>query len=106
MPPAPIPVTPRCPVRTSLDMLGGKWTMLLIYQLSHGPHRASDLGRLLPDISEKMLHQELGSLIENRLAVREESKTASRLITYRLTDQGKRVLPVIEAVRVFAEGYE
>ena len=52
-------VTLRCPIRTTIELVGGKWKLLILFQLSIRPFRLSELKRQIPDISEKMLIQEL-----------------------------------------------
>lgn len=53
-----------CPVRKSLELIGGKWKLLIIKSLEDGSKRYGALNRLIPDISEKMLIQELKKLTE------------------------------------------
>ena len=70
-----IQITARCPIRTTLELLGGKWKLLIIQQLRSGEKRSHELRELLPDISEKMLFQELKLLLESGLISKEtESK--------------------------------
>lgn len=101
----PTEISARCPIRTSLEMLGGKWRLVIIHQLREGPRRFSDLSRLIPDISEKMLAQELKSLVENHLVDRREDAPSGR-VTYALTAEGRLALPLIEALARFARAYE
>ncbi|ADR21322.1 hypothetical protein MATR_10490 [Marivirga tractuosa] len=70
-----IQITARCPIRTTMELLGGKWKLLIIQQLKSGKKRSHEIKELLPDISEKMLFQELKSLLESGLISKEtESK--------------------------------
>lgn len=99
-------LSPRCPIRTSLDLLGGKWRLLLIHRLAGEPMRYSQLRRALPDISEKMLTQELKALVQDRLVERIDHETDSPRIEYRLTRAGRSALPVLKQLHDFADGYE
>jgi DNA-binding HxlR family transcriptional regulator len=65
-----IKVTARCPIRTTLELLGGKWKLLIVFQLAAKAQRLSELKRMLPDISEKMLIQELKNLCDSKLVIR------------------------------------
>jgi DNA-binding HxlR family transcriptional regulator len=57
-----------CPIKKTLDAIGGKWKLLIIYQFNNDvPIRFGELRRLLPDISEKVLMQELNSLVSNKI---------------------------------------
>ncbi|MCH5685222.1 helix-turn-helix transcriptional regulator [Niabella sp. W65] len=53
-----------CPVRKSLAILGGKWTLLILFQINDRVIRYGELKRCIPGISEKMLIQELNVLVE------------------------------------------
>ena len=55
-----------CGLETVLALIGGKWKMLILYHLCHGPRRFGELRRLLPGISEKMLIQDLRQMQESR----------------------------------------
>jgi DNA-binding HxlR family transcriptional regulator len=101
----PIHITARCPIRTTLEMLGGKWKLLIIFQLAEAPLRFSELKRRLPDISEKMLVQELKSLQVSGLVDRENFGEVPPRVEYSLTERGRLALPVIRSMRDFAQGY-
>ncbi len=100
-----IKVTARCPVRTTLEMLGGKWKLLILLQLSNQSLRPSELLRLIPDISEKMLLQELKNLMDNELVVRIDHEVSPPKVAYHITDKGELALPLIDAMKKFAEAY-
>ncbi len=51
-----------CPVEVATDVVGGKWTAVVLAHVKEAPRRFSELRRLIPDISEKMLTQRLRSL--------------------------------------------
>lgn len=103
---AQLHVTARCPIRTTLEMLGGKWKLLILFQLQHGPLRLSHLRRQLPDISEKMLVQELKVLADNNLLTRHNFGEVPPRVEYELSVQGRLALPLIEAMKDFAQAYE
>jgi len=100
-----IKVTARCPVRTTLEMLGGKWRLLILLQLSNQSLRPSELLRLIPDISEKMLLQELKNLMDNELIARIDYEVLPPRVEYCITDKGKLTLPLIDEMKKFAEAY-
>ncbi|GAA4414342.1 helix-turn-helix domain-containing protein [Nibrella viscosa] len=101
-----IQVTARCPIRTTLEMLGGKWKLLILFQLSTGTLRFAELKRRIPDISEKMLAQELHNLINSDLIDKQDYHEVPPRVEYALTSKGKLVLPLIEEMRNFALNYE
>ena len=98
-------ITPRCPIRTTLELLGGKWRLLIIHQIGEQTIRFGKLKRSLPDISEKMLVQELKNLADNGLVIRHSYGEVPPRVDYQLTVPGKRVLPLIEHLRAFGEEY-
>lgn len=57
----------RCPIRTTTEILGRKWKLLIFLQSPNQPFKLSELKRQIPDISEKILFQELKILSDNSL---------------------------------------
>ena len=101
-----IKVTARCPIRTTLELVGGKWKLLIVYQLVKEPLRLSALKRQIPDISEKMLIQTLKSLVESKLVERKNFGEVPPRVEYKLTAIGHQIMPLISEMRNFAQVYE
>jgi DNA-binding HxlR family transcriptional regulator len=80
-----------CPVELALDVLGGKWRVVLLARLKEGPQRYSDLRRLVPRMSDKMLTQRLRELGETGLIARRAGK-------YSLTSTGASARRVLQAL--------
>ncbi|WP_194778347.1 winged helix-turn-helix transcriptional regulator [Pararhodonellum marinum] len=99
-------ITARCPIRTTLELIGGKWKLLILFQLFNGPYRLSELKKSIPDISEKMLIQELKTLVDSELVSRKNFGEVPPRVEYALTEKGKAAMPLIEAMRNFALQYE
>lgn len=91
---------PRCPIRTTLEVVGGKWRLLIIQQLRQGPLRFGEIAHAIPEISEKMLTQELHHLQQQQLIARVGEGR------YQLTDAGALALPLIAAMADFGRAYE
>lgn len=83
-----------CPVRTTLNVLGGKWKLLILSYLLNESRRYGELRRLMPDITEKMLIQELRELENDGIVARTVHQTVPPRVDYALTAQGRRVQPV------------
>ena len=81
-----------CPVRSVLDKVGDKWSMLLVMTLSGGPLRFNELKRRVPDISQKMLTQTLRELQRDGMVGREVFPTVPPAVEYRLTTLGESVI--------------
>jgi len=90
-----------CPVKTSLKILGGKWTLLIIFQIHDDVMRYGELKRAIPAISEKMLIQELNMLVENKLVSKTAYPEIPPRVEYRLTELGLKTLPIIDKLTEF-----
>lgn len=84
-----------CPVRTTLNVLGGKWKLLMLSYLLDGPRRYGELRRLMPEITEKMLIQELRDLEADGIVARTVHQMVPPRVDYSLTAQGQRVQPFL-----------
>lgn len=90
-----------CPVKKALDIIGGKWKLRLIYQINTHTMRYGELKRQVPDISEKMLIQELKSLVIQGVLHKKSYKEIPPRVEYSLTEKGKDVLPIIDQLIAF-----
>ncbi len=95
----------RCPVRTTLELLGGKWKLLIIRQIGEKTLRFSEIKQGIPDISEKMLVQELKNLCDSELLERINWGEVPPRVEYKLTTKGLMVLPLIEELKNFGLQY-
>ncbi len=93
-----------CPVRNVLDRIGDKWTMLTLAALAATPRRFSELHRIMPDISKRMLTQTLRDLERDGLATRHVFPTKSPRVEYRLSPLGQSVLEPLAILVRWAEG--
>jgi len=96
-----LPSDDNCPVRKSLAILGGKWTLLVLFQINDRVLRYGELKRAIPGISEKVLIQELNSLVEYRLVSKKSYAEIPPKVEYRLTKLGLETLPIIETLAIF-----
>ncbi len=88
-----------CPVRDVMSHIGGKWSTLLLTALSQKPHRFSELRRLVPDISQRMLTQTLRDLERDGFVGRTVYPTKPPSVEYALTPLGQSLLvPVRELI--------
>lgn len=101
----PVTITPRCPIRTTLELVGGKWRLLVLHQLAGGATRFGELKRLLPGISEKMLVQELKFLTDAGLLARHNYGEVPPRVEYELTEAGRAALPLVAAAATFGQHY-
>ena len=92
-------------VELSLDVVGGKWKMLIIWILKDGPVRYGELRRSLPKITHKMLTQQLRELEQTDLIIRAVYPEIPPKVEYSLTLLGKSVIPIIDVLREWGEEY-
>ncbi|KOS07411.1 transcriptional regulator [Flavobacterium akiainvivens] len=91
-----------CPVTYVMEKIGGYWKPIIIYHLSQGEKRYSELKRAIPAITEKMLIQHLKQLENDALVVRTALPVVPPYVTYSLSTAGKGLLPVIDAMATWA----
>lgn len=102
---APVPRDLICPVRTSLNLLGGKWKLLILAFLLDGARRYGELRRLIPEITEKMLIQELRELEADGLVARTVHQQVPPKVEYALVGPGEQVRPVLHALLGWSMDY-
>ncbi|TWI96265.1 HxlR family transcriptional regulator [Mucilaginibacter frigoritolerans] len=83
------------PLRDSLDILGGKWKLQIIFSLKFGRKRFKEIQREIPGITSKMLSKELKDLEMNDLATRYVHNTAPITVEYELSEYGKTLKSVV-----------
>lgn len=92
-----------CPVRDVMDNISGKWSLLMMLELSAGPRRFGELRRKVPDISQRMLTQTLRDLQRDGYVMRTVFPTQPPSVEYRLTDLGESFMKPIAALVDWAE---
>ncbi|MDT3404028.1 winged helix-turn-helix transcriptional regulator [Mucilaginibacter terrae] len=92
----------KCPVTHTMEKIGGYWKPIILYHLSHGDRRYSELKRAIPAITEKMLIQHLKQLEVDNIVIRESKQVIPPYVTYRLSNAGKDLMPVIDAMAEWA----
>lgn len=86
----------RCALQEILGVIGGKWSMSIIYALFPGKKRFSELERLVPNINTRMLAKELKNMEANGIVTRKVFATVPPTVEYTLTLKGKKLEPIIE----------
>ncbi len=97
---------PECPVATAVELIGGKWKLLIIRNLRVRPWRFNELQRDLDGISQKVLTDSLRQLIDDGLVYRYDFKQMPPKVEYGLTDLGKKLLPVMDSLADFGDFYK
>ncbi|HVE18383.1 MAG TPA: helix-turn-helix domain-containing protein, partial [Ilumatobacteraceae bacterium] len=94
-----------CPIAAGLDLIGDRWTLLLLRELSMGDRRFTDLRAALPGIAPNLLTERLRSLQSIGLITAVELPPPAARSVYSLTEEGKRVEPVLRSVARFGAAY-
>ena len=94
---------PNCPVCATADIVCGKWTLLLVRDLSEGNSRFCELERSLAGISPRTLSLRLRALEEEGIVRRTTYAEVPPRVDYALTDKGEALLPIIESMRDYGE---
>lgn len=92
-----------CPLEATLAMIGGKYKILIVYFLINQTLRYSELQKLLPQASPKMLAQQLKELERDGLVHRELYPVVPPKTEYSLTERGKSLAPIILAIYQWGE---
>jgi DNA-binding HxlR family transcriptional regulator len=87
-----------CPVELTVDVIGGRWRTVILARLKEGVSRYGELRRHTTGISEKMLTQRLRELEADGLVTRRDLGTAPPHVEYELTDEGRSLVPVLQAM--------
>ncbi|OAQ38945.1 integrase [Pedobacter psychrophilus] len=91
----------KCPIKKTLDIIGGKWKLRIIFQIGSEIRRYGELRKLMPDISEKMLIQELKSLVEYGVLSKKSYHQIPPKVEYNLTEKGFKLIPIIDLMKEF-----
>ncbi|MBL7991138.1 MAG: helix-turn-helix transcriptional regulator [Candidatus Kapabacteria bacterium] len=92
-----------CPMELTMDVLGGKWKLLILWQLQQGTKRYGELRTALQDITHKMLTQQLRELESDGIVHREVFHVVPPKVEYSLTDRGNRLTTVMESMAEWAD---
>ncbi|RKP57296.1 transcriptional regulator [Cohnella endophytica] len=91
------------PVEATLEVIGGKWKVVILCHLDKGEKRTSELKRLMPGIAQKMLTQQLRELEEARVVKRHVYEQVPPKVVYSLTEYGWSLKPVLDAMCAWGE---
>ena len=98
-------LTNHCPVETTLEMIGGKYKALILWHLSEGTLRFSELKKAISNATPKMLTQQLRELERDKLIHRKVYPVIPPKVEYSLTETGCSLLPVLIAMRDWGADY-
>jgi len=104
-----MPVAPEkptdCPARVAVEVIGGKWKPVILFHLAEGEKRFSELRRLIPPVTQKMLTQQLRELERDGIVSRKVHAVVPPRVDYALTPYGETLKPVLEAITAWGRAH-
>ncbi|WP_321974240.1 helix-turn-helix domain-containing protein [Paratractidigestivibacter sp.] len=94
-----------CPIARIAKVIHGKWTMVIVYVLSEGTLRFSEIHRRLPHITEANLTKDLRTLEAHGIIHREVYPVVPPKVEYSLTEAGRELLPIFHELNSWADKY-
>lgn len=94
-----------CPITTFHKIISGKWKILILWYLTNRPLRFSELKRKLPDVTQKMLTNQLRSLEEDGLVLRKVYPVVPPKVEYSLTEIGTEIIPLLNSMYKYGVMY-
>jgi DNA-binding HxlR family transcriptional regulator len=97
-PPKRHPYDQWSPDARALDLVGDKWTLLIVRDLAAGPRRFVELQRVLPGISTEQLRSRLNRMVADGLLTRQRYREVPPRVDYELTERSRELMPVLGAL--------
>lgn len=95
-----------CPVDLTLQIVGGRWKGIVIWNLRDEKRRFSELKKNLVTINDKMLSQVLKELVEQGVVTRAVYEVVPPKVEYSLTAEGRKLLPIMQAMNEYGQTFE
>ena len=97
---------PACPVETTLTLIGDTWKVLILRDLMTGTKRFGELKKCVGNVSQKVLTVQLRAMEANGLVHREVYAEVPPRVEYSLTDLGRSLKPILDAMWSWGENYK
>jgi DNA-binding HxlR family transcriptional regulator len=101
----PIHDAESCSVAACAEIIGAKWTVLLVHDLSEGPRRFSELEHSCVGISPRTLSERLRALEAEGILIRRSYAESPPRVEYELTEKGEALLPIVTEMRRFGHAW-
>ena len=95
-----------CPVATAIDIIGGKWKVIILYQLRGRTLRFGELRKSIPKITQKMLTQQLRELEKNKLVDRRVYAEVPPKVEYTSTELAEKLNPALDMLCDWGAEYQ
>ena len=94
-----------CPVEAAMDVVGGKYKAMIVYELIGGTRRYHEIQKAVPQATPRMLSKQLKDLEEDGVINRVLYPVVPPKTEYSLTEMGKTLVPIVEALCKWGENY-
>ncbi|WP_027624624.1 winged helix-turn-helix transcriptional regulator [Clostridium lundense] len=96
----------KCPITTAQKVIGGKWTLIILYYLSMETLRFGELQHKIPMLTQATLTKQLRNLEKYGLVIRKVYPEVPPKVEYSLSDIGRKFMPVLDTLAVWGEEYK
>ena len=97
---------PKCPVATTVQLIGNKWKLLIIRNLLDRPWRFNELQRSLEGVSQKVLTDSLRSMEADGIITRTVYPEVPPRVEYALSELGQSLKPILDTMKAWGENYK
>ena len=97
---------PACPVETTLTLISDKWKVLILRDLMPGTKRFGELKKSVGNVSQKVLTSQLLEMEQSGLLIRTVYPEVPPRVEYTLTDLGRSLKPILDAMQSWGEAYK
>ena len=97
---------PACPVETTLTLISDKWKVLILRDLMPGTKRFGELKKSVGNVSQKVLTSQLREMEQSGLLIRTVYPEGPPRVEYTLTDLGRSLKPILDAMQSWGEAYK
>lgn len=91
-------ITQGCPITSTMLAIGGRWKLIILWHLRTDVLRYNEIKKAIPNVSEKMLIQQLKDLIQSGWVTKKDYQEIPPRTEYSLTDLGKSFIPILESI--------
>lgn len=91
-------ITQGCPITSTVVAIGGRWKIIILWQLRNGALRYNEIRKAIPNVSEKMLIQQLKELTASKWIDKKVYHVIPPRTEYRLTKLGKSFMPILKSI--------
>ena len=97
---------PICPVETAAKVVGSKWRLMILRELMKGTRRYSEIQKGIPEISQKVLTENLKSMERDGIVIRKAYAEVPPRVEYSLSPLGDDIKPVMKALAEWGKKYQ